>query len=60
VKDILGMGSEPSFITIGSGIQKSGTHRQHADRISLIQESRLKIFYEIEVSDGGGFGEFAW
>jgi hypothetical protein len=37
----------PSFIKIGSGIQKliardSQTHRQHEDRISLLQESRLK------------------
>jgi hypothetical protein len=33
-----------SFIKIGSGIQKlmGREHRQHGDRISLLQESRLK------------------
>jgi hypothetical protein len=38
----------PSFIKIGSGIQKliredTQTHRQDGDRISLLQESRLKM-----------------
>jgi hypothetical protein len=34
----------PSFIKIGSGIQKLiwEKHRQHGNRISLLQESRLK------------------
>jgi hypothetical protein len=37
----------PSFIKIGSGIQKliwgvPKTHRQHGDHINLLQESRLK------------------
>jgi hypothetical protein len=43
----MGSGAIPSFIKIGSGIQKLvrgnlQTHRQHGDLISLLQESRLK------------------
>jgi hypothetical protein len=36
----------PSFIKIGSGIQKltGGIHRQDKDRISLLSEIRFKIF----------------
>jgi hypothetical protein len=38
-----------SFIKIGSGIRKliRGIHRQHGDRISLLQESRLKMKQEV-------------
>jgi hypothetical protein len=38
----------PSYINIGSGIQKLmegyTDHRQHQDSISLLLESRLKIY----------------
>jgi hypothetical protein len=55
MKYIVEMGSGatiyiPSFIKIGSGIQKlmgggggSQSHRQHGGHISLLQESRLKF-----------------
>jgi hypothetical protein len=47
----VGMMYIPSFIKIGSGIQKligeSDRHRQHEDLISILQESGLRMYKTI-------------